>query len=146
MKFYDQIDGIENPEKLAEAKKRFTMDRSMFLHQSGSHQPEALDPDNWAIDAYAFSIEADRLFMSRLLMNMKANFPHYPEWITYLKNGQPKTLILWGRDDPFFTSAAPEVLKDALPKAVIQYFEGGHFVLDEYADEVAKAIIRMFSL
>jgi hypothetical protein len=24
----------------------------------------------------------------------------YPEWIDYLKDRQPKTLIMWGRNDP----------------------------------------------
>jgi len=52
-------------------------------------------------DAHAFSIPASRVFMSRMLMNMEANVPHYPEWNAYLKNRQPKTLIVWGRNDPF---------------------------------------------
>ena len=35
----------------------------MFLHKKGARQPDALNPDNWAIDAYAFSIAASRVFM-----------------------------------------------------------------------------------
>ena len=78
-------------------------------------------------------------------MNMEANFPHYLDWNTYLKNRQPKTLILWGRNDPFLTTAAPETLKQAVSAAEVQYFDGGHFLLDEYADAIAEAIIEMFS-
>ena len=59
----------------------------MFLHKKGARQPDALNPDNWAIDAYAFSIPASRLFMSRLFMNLSTNFQLYPEWTTYLRNG-----------------------------------------------------------
>jgi pimeloyl-ACP methyl ester carboxylesterase len=145
LKFYERIGGPETAAKLAEAEQRFTMDRDIFLHQTGARRPDALNPDNWAIDAYAFSIEANRLFMSRLLMNMEANFPHYPEWTAYLKDRQPKTLILWGRNDTFFTPAAPEALKQALPRAELRYFDGGHFALDEYADAMAEAIIETFS-
>jgi pimeloyl-ACP methyl ester carboxylesterase len=76
---YERLGGPETPAKLADSGKRFTMERDIFLHRTGARQPDALNPDNWAIDAYAFSIEANRLFMSRLLMNMEANFPHYPE-------------------------------------------------------------------
>ena len=30
----------------------------MFLHKKGARQPDALNPDNLAMDAYAFAIEA----------------------------------------------------------------------------------------
>jgi pimeloyl-ACP methyl ester carboxylesterase len=145
LSFYERIGGPETPDKLAEAEKRFTMDRSMFLHQTGARQPDALNPDNWAIDAYAFSIAADRLFMSRLLMNLEANVQHYPEWNAYLKNRQPKTLIVWGRNDPLFVPAAAELVKQNVPTAEVRYFEGGHFALDENADAIAEAIIETFS-
>ena len=78
-------------------------------------------------------------------MNMPANFPHYPEWIAYLKARQPKTLIVWGKNDPLFTPSAPEAIKQAVPTAELRYFDGGHFMLDEYSDEVAAAIIETFS-
>jgi pimeloyl-ACP methyl ester carboxylesterase len=145
LSFYERISGPETPDKLAEAEKRFTVDRSMFLHQTGARQPDALNRDNWAIDAYAFSIPADRLFMSRLLMNLAANVQHYPEWNAYLKSRQPKTLIVWGRNDPLFVPAAAELVKQNVPTAEVRYFDGGHFVLDENADAIAKAIIETFS-
>jgi pimeloyl-ACP methyl ester carboxylesterase len=55
------------------------------------------------------------------------------------------SFFLWGRNDPIFTPAAPDDLKQALPAAELRYFDGGHFVLDEYADEFAEAIIDTFS-
>ena len=121
------------------------MGRDMFLHQAGARRPEALNPDYWTIDAYAFSIPEKRVFMSRLLMNMEADIPHYPEWNAYLKDWQPKTLILWGRNDPFFVPAAAELVKQVVPTAELRYFDGGHFALDEYADAFAEAIIETFS-
>ncbi len=121
------------------------MGRDMFLHQAGARRPEALNPDYWTIDAYAFSIPEKRVFMSRLLMNMEADIPHYPEWNAYLKDWQPKTLILWGRNDPFLVPAAAEPVKLDVPTAELRYFDGGHFALDENADAFAEAIIETFS-
>jgi pimeloyl-ACP methyl ester carboxylesterase len=117
----------------------------MFLHKRGARRPDAMNPDYWAIDAYAFSIPASRVFMSRLFMTLATNIPHYPEWIAYLKERQPKTLIVWGRNDPLFSPAAPEIVKQAVPTADLRFFDGGHFVLDEYADLIAEAIIERFS-
>jgi hypothetical protein len=37
------------------------------------------------------------------------------------------------------------VVKRIVPMAELRYFDGGHFVLDEYADAIAGAIIRTFS-
>ncbi len=145
LKFYERIGGPETPEKLAEAEQLATEGRDMFLHQTGARRPDALNPDNWAIDAHAFSIPASRVFMSRMLMNMEANVPHYPEWNAYLKNRQPKTLIVWGRNDPFLMPAAAESVKEDVPTAELRYFDGGHFVLDENADAIADAIIETFS-
>jgi len=80
-----------------------------------------------------------------LFMNLAANFQHYPEWNAYLKERQPKTLVVWGQNDPLFVPTAPEFVKQAVPTAEVRYFDGGHFVLDEYADAIAEAIIETFS-
>jgi hypothetical protein len=117
----------------------------MFLHKKGARQPDALNPDNWAIDAYAFSIAASRIFMSGLFMNLTTNIQHYPEWTIYLKDRQPKTLIVWGRNDPLILPAAAEFLKQVVPAADLRYFDASHFALDENADAIAEAIIETFS-
>jgi len=80
-----------------------------------------------------------------MLMNMEANVPHYPEWNAYLKNRQPKTLIVGGRNDPFLMPAAAESVKQNVATAEVRYFDGGHFVLAENADAIAAAIIETFS-
>jgi pimeloyl-ACP methyl ester carboxylesterase len=145
LKVYERIGGPETPEKLAETEQFATVERDMFLHKKGARQSDALNPDNWAIDAYAFSIAANRVFMSRLFMNLTTNIQHYPEWIAYLQDRQPKTLIVWRRNDPLILPAAAEFVKQVVPAADLRYFDGGHFALDENADAIAEAIIETFS-
>ena len=144
LEFYERIGGQETPENLTKVLQLATEDRDRFLHQFGARNPAALDPDDWAADAYAFSISEHRLFMSRLLMNMSANVPHYPEWNAYLKERQPKTLVLWGRNDPFLVPAAAVAVKLDVPTADVRYFDGGHFALDENTNAFATAIIDTF--
>jgi pimeloyl-ACP methyl ester carboxylesterase len=145
LKVYEELGGPETPGKLAQTEQFATVERDRFLHQTGARQPEAVSPDNWAIDAYAFSCPAKRVFMSRLFMNLTTNIQHYPEWTAYLKERQPKTLIVWGRNDPLMLPAAAEFVKRVVPAADLRYFDGSHFVLDEYADPIAEAIIETFS-
>ena len=78
-------------------------------------------------------------------MNLATNIEHYPRWTAYLKARQPKTLIVWGRNDPLMLPAAAEFVKQVVPAADVRSFDGGHFVLDEYAGAVADAIIDAFS-
>jgi pimeloyl-ACP methyl ester carboxylesterase len=78
-------------------------------------------------------------------MNIATNIPHYPEWTRYLKDRQPKTLLVWGRNDPLILPAAAEFVKQILPSADLRYFDAGHFVLDENADAVSEAITETFS-
>src|SRR5713226_3719039 len=56
-----------------------------------------------------------------LLMNLAANVQHYPEWNAYLKNRQPTTLIVWGRNDPLFVPPAAELVKQNVPTAEVRY-------------------------
>jgi pimeloyl-ACP methyl ester carboxylesterase len=58
---------------------------------------------------------------------------------------QPKTLVVWGRNDPLMLPAAAEFVKHVVPATDLRYFDAGHFVLDENADAVAEAIIETFS-
>src|SRR5882672_3195487 len=145
LRVYERLGGPETPETLAETEQFATVERDKFLHKRGARQPEALNPDNWAMDAYAFSIAANRVFMSRLFMNLTANIAHYGRWADYLRDRQPKTLIVWRRNDPLILPTAAEFVKQVVPAADLRYFDSGHFVLDENADAIAKAIIETFS-
>jgi pimeloyl-ACP methyl ester carboxylesterase len=145
LKIYERLGGPETAENLAQVEQFTTVERDMFLHKRGARRPEALNPDYWAIDGYTFSIPASRTFMSRLFMTLATNIPLYPQWATYLQDRQPKTLIVWGRNDPLFLPSAPEFVKRIVPAADLRYFDGGHFVLDEYAEPIADAIIEAFS-
>ena len=77
-------------------------------------------------------------------MTLAQNITLYPQWTAYLKERQPKTLIVWGRNDPLILPAAAEFVKQVVPTAELRYFDGGHFVLDEYAEPIAAAIIETF--
>ena len=75
-----------------------------------------------------------------LFTNYGTNFAKYPEWQTYFKTHQPPTLIVWGIHDKFFSKNGADAYKQHLTNATIQYYDGGHFMIEQYAQEVAIAI------
>jgi pimeloyl-ACP methyl ester carboxylesterase len=78
-------------------------------------------------------------------MGISLHRPHCPEWVAYLKQRQPKTLIVWGKNDPIIWPAAAEAMKQAVPKAELHYFDSSHFALDENVNAIAEAIIKRFA-
>ena len=46
---------------------------------------------------------------------------------------------------PLILPGAAEFVKQLVPTANLRDFDGGHSVLDEYADAIAEAIIETFS-
>jgi pimeloyl-ACP methyl ester carboxylesterase len=145
LKVFERIGGQPTPEKLAEAETSASEERDRFLHQTGARDAEALDPDDWAVDAYAFGIPANRRYMARILTDIMSNVAHYAQWGAYLKSKQPKTLIVWGENDPVFSPLAAEDIKADVPAADLHYYDGGHFMLDEFSRDAAAEIVKTFA-
>jgi pimeloyl-ACP methyl ester carboxylesterase len=49
-------------------------------------------------------------------------------------------LIVWGRDDPFFTVEGAKAYQRDLPKAKLHLIDAGHFALEEASDFIAGQI------
>jgi pimeloyl-ACP methyl ester carboxylesterase len=80
----------------------------------------------------------------RLLEDYKTNLALYPTWQKYLRERQPKTLVVWGRNDPIFVEAGAAAYRSVLPEAEVVLLDTGHFALEEEAPAVASHIIRTF--
>jgi pimeloyl-ACP methyl ester carboxylesterase len=98
------------------------------------------DPDLWT-DEDAFLHrpgQADR--QTDLFHDYRTNVESYPAWQRWLRDTQPPLLVIWGRHDPSFTLSEPDAYRADVPNAAVHILDGGHFVLDTRADEVAALI------
>ena len=68
----------------------------------------------------------------------------YPKWQAWMREKQPRLLVIWGRDDLSFDLAEPESYRRDVPNAEIHVLDAGHFALDTAADEIA-ALVRAFA-
>ena len=112
--------------------------RSQYL--TGVREQSAIPPESWVLDQ-AYLDQGDRKeAQSALAFDYKSNLARYPAWQEWLRMHQPPTLIIWGRDDPFFTVAgALSFLRD-LPDADLHLLATGHFALEERLETVADLI------
>lgn len=111
-----------------------------WQYTQGEPDVAALNPDAWTHDQVALDRKGNDAVQLRYLWNYQDNLAQYPVWQDYLKNNQPPLLIVWGKNDPFFTLAGVKKLEALAPKAETHLYDAGHFALESHGDEIAATI------
>jgi pimeloyl-ACP methyl ester carboxylesterase len=107
----------------------------------GNHpQVERYDPDLWT-DEFRFlnqSGQAD--IQTDLFYDYQSNVASYPKWQEWMRQTQPRLLVLWGKYELSFDASEPEAFRRDVPQAQVHRVDGGHFALDTAADEIADLV------
>lgn len=129
----------------AAARGFLAAETTKFQYMVGAKNPEAISPDNWTHDQALLDRPGTDAYQLNLLENYKTNVAAYDSWHEAFRKYQPKTLIVWGKNDPFFIEAGAQAYLADLPQAKLVWLDAGHFVLDENATTVAAEIKGMFA-
>jgi pimeloyl-ACP methyl ester carboxylesterase len=112
-------------------------------HVGSDPNVERYDPDLWT-DEFAFlSQPAQADIQSDLFYDYRTNVDAYPKWQAWMRENQPRLLVIWGKHDPSFDLSEPEAYRRDVPNAQVHVLDAGHFALDTAADEIA-ALVRGF--
>jgi len=104
---------------------------------------ERYDPDLWT-DEFAFLNQPGQAeIQSDLFYDYRTNVDSYPKWQAWLREKQPRLLVIWGKFDPSFAPSEPEAYRRDVPNAQVHVLDAGHFALDTAAEEIA-ALLRGF--
>jgi len=104
---------------------------------------EFYDPDLWT-DEYAFlNAPGQAQIQSDLFYDYRTNVDAYPKWQAWMREKQPRLLVIWGKHDLSFDLGEPERYRKDVPNAQVHVLDAGHFALDTAADEIA-ALVRKF--
>lgn len=133
------------PETEAAARNFLAPQTTQFQYTVGARHPEAISPDNWVLDQALLDRPGTDAYQLDLLVDYKSNVALYDRWHAAFRAHHPRTLIVWGKNDPFFTPAGAEAFKADLPGAKLVWLDAGHFVLDENTPQVAAEIKAMFA-
>ncbi len=129
----------------AAARSFLKSETTLFQYMVGAKNPEAISPDNWVHDQVLLDRPGTDAYQLDLLENYKTNVGLYDSWHAAFREHHPKTLIVWGRNDPFFVPAGAEAFQRDLPQAKLVWLDAGHFVLDENTPHIAAEIKAMFA-
>jgi pimeloyl-ACP methyl ester carboxylesterase len=112
-------------------------------HVGNDPNVERYDPDLWT-DEFAFLTQSGQAdIQTDLFYDYRTNVESYPKWQEWMREHQPRLLVLWGKYDLSFDLSEPEAYRRDVPEAEVHVLEAGHFALDTAADEIA-ALIRAF--
>jgi pimeloyl-ACP methyl ester carboxylesterase len=129
-----------NEETTKLVKPLLTLDgiKSFFLE--GAKDPGKINPDHYTNAAYQLSRPGQEEIQLDLLYNYSSNLALYPEWQKWLKETQPRLLLVWGKNDVFFPVTAAEAIKGDVPHAELHVYETSHLALEECHREIANDI------
>jgi pimeloyl-ACP methyl ester carboxylesterase len=113
-------------------------------HVGSDPNVERYDPDLWN-DEYNFLNQPGQAdIQSDLFYDYRTNVDAYPKWQAWMREKQPRLLVIWGKYDPSFDISEPEAYRRDVPNAEVHVLDAGHFATDTAADEIA-AFVRAFT-
>jgi pimeloyl-ACP methyl ester carboxylesterase len=112
-------------------------------HVGDDPNVERYDPDLWTEEFHFLSQPAQAEIQSDLFYDYRTNVEGYPQWQAWMREKQPRLLVIWGKHDLSFDPGEPERYRIDVPSAQVHILDAGHFALDTAADEIAE-LVRAF--
>jgi len=113
-----------------------------FQYTHGAKDASRISPDCYTFDQHLLDRPGNDVIQLELLHNYASNVALYDEWHAYFRTHQPRMLIVWGQNDPFFTVEGAKAYQRDLPDAELHLFDAGHFALEEESGTIAEHITR----
>lgn len=76
----------------------------------------------------------------RLFADHTSNIAQYPLWQRWLRNTQPKMLLVWGKNSALFSTAAAEAFKNDVPGTRLYVYDASHMALEKHHEDIAGNI------
>ena len=115
-----------------------------WQYTHGTRDVESISPDNWLIDQHLLDRTGNTEIQLQLFYSYGSNPPLYPQWQAYLRQHQPPTLIVWGKNDEIFPAEGAHPYKRDLKNLEFHLLNTGHFALEEDGDVIASHIRRFY--
>lgn len=117
-----------------------TLSGTRSQYETGVADPGMIAPDGWTLDQHFLELPGRKDAQLALLFDYHTNIASYGRWQEWLRQYAPPTLIVWGRNDPFFIEPGARAYLRDLPGAELHLFDTGHFALETHVAEIAQLI------
>ncbi|MGH9715814.1 MAG: alpha/beta fold hydrolase [Candidatus Acidiferrales bacterium] len=132
------------PQTEKPVRSLLTKEMTIFQYTHGVKDISRISPDSYTVDQLFLDRPGNDTIQLNLLHNYQSNLGHYDEWHAFFRDKQPKTLIVWGKNDPFFTVEGAQAYLRDIPRAQLQLLDTGHFALEDSSEFIAQQILSFF--
>jgi pimeloyl-ACP methyl ester carboxylesterase len=134
-----------NPETEKPVRELLKKETTIFQYTHGVKDVSRISPDSYTVDQLFLDRPGNDVIQLNLLHNYQSNLALYDGWHEFFRNKQPKTLIVWGKNDPFFTVEGAQAYLRDIPKAELHLLDTGHFALEDSSELIAQKIVKLFA-
>jgi pimeloyl-ACP methyl ester carboxylesterase len=121
-------------------KPLLTLEGIKLFFLNGAKDMSKINPDHYINALHYLNRPGQEKIQLDLLYNYASNIAEYPNWQKWLKETQPRLLLVWGKNDVFFPIAAAEAIKRDVPSAEIYIYDTSHLALEEHHADIAENI------
>ncbi|MFP2924819.1 alpha/beta fold hydrolase [Pyxidicoccus sp. 3LG] len=112
--------------------------RREFIGEVPERLVERISPDLWKLSWAQVGSPERRKNLVALLADQGNTVPWFVRQQQYLREHQPRTLIVWGPHDGYMPEGAAKAWLRDLPEAELHLLDGGHWALETNLDEVVS--------
>jgi pimeloyl-ACP methyl ester carboxylesterase len=134
-----------NAETEKPVRELLKKETTIFQYTHGTKDPSRINPDSYTMDQLFLDRPGNDAIQLNLLHNYQSNLTRYDGWHEFFRSKQPKTLIVWGKNDPFFTVEGAEAYLRDIPNAELHLLDTGHFALEDSSEFIAQQIVKFFA-
>lgn len=105
------------PETEATVRALLTIQTTIFQYTHAVQNVSCVSPGSYTVDQHFLDRPGNDAIQLNLLHNYQSNLTHYDGWHAVFHNKQPTTLIICGKNNPFFTVEGTQAYIRDIPKA-----------------------------
>lgn len=129
-----------NAENRAALRQFLAPEATKWQYVHGVQDQAMVAPEAYTLDSALLARPGNDEVQLDLFLDYASNVALYPKFQAYFRTKQPRLLVVWGKNDPFFLPLGAEAFKRDIPEAEVHFYDTGHFALETHAPEIAAAI------
>lgn len=135
-----------DPDEHREAmRESLSLEGTKWQYTHGVANPDAVAPEAYYLDALLMQRPGNADIQLALFLDYRNNLPKYPLFQQFFRDTQLPTLVIWGKNDPFFIPPGAEAYRRDNPNAVVKLLDTGHFALETHVQEIAAEIHKLLA-
>lgn len=111
----------------------------------GVADPASVAPEAYHLDAAPMQRPGNADIQLDLFLDYANNLALYPVFQQFFRSTQVPTLVIWGKNDPFFIPPGAAAFHRDNPNAEVRLLDTGHFALETHVDTIAAEIRRLLA-